>query len=218
MPSRPTVPWPEHWYSDKYSIKCLVDGCRFTTESNGLIKQFEDLQSHCADASDPEHAIFLNMLGQRCCAMCDYRASKGQTSSNRIRNLFFHEKAVHGSDSMSRICGFIVLARLDRIDGRLGYESRKLAFNRMVVKLCSFEQPITQLLCHKSGLPHSRSNLQEILSTDVLRPDGEFAPLWWPVPQEQFLSLLRPDDDDPTDYQWGRVWERLRLMYKNGYL
>ena len=218
MPSHPTVPWPDHWYCDKNSIKCLVDGCGFTTQPNGLIKQFGDMKNHCADTPGVEHAIFLIMLGQRSCATCSYRVKEGQSSSNKIRNLFLHEKNTHGSDSMSRICGYIVHARKGRIDGRLGQDSQKIIFNRMVEKLRGFEQPVTHLLCQKEGLPHSLSNLRRILSTDCLRPDEDDTPVWRPVPAERFLWLLRPDEKDPADAQWGRVWKRLRQMYSNGHL
>lgn len=218
MPSHPTIPWPDPWYYDKNSIQCLVDGCDFTTQPNGLIKQFGAMRSHCTDTPGVEHAIFLNMLGQRKCAICSYRVSAGQSCSNKLRNLFSHEKAVHGSESMSSICGYIVLVRKSRIRGRLGQNSQKIAFDRLVEKLQEFEQPITRLLCQKKGLPHSLSNLQLILSTDYLRRDEEDSPVWCPVPAERFLGLLRPDENDPADCQWGRVWKRLRQMYGNGHL
>lgn len=119
---------------------------------------------------------------------------------------------------MSRTCGYIVLARKGRVDGRLGQDSQKVAFDRMVEKLQGFEQPVTHLLCMKNGQSHSLSNLQRILSTDYLRPDGDPSPVWWPVPAERFLWPLRPNDNDPADKQWGQVWTRLRQMYSNGYL
>ena len=218
MPSNSTIPWPDHWYSEKNSIKCLVDGCGFTTQPKGLIRQFGVMKVHCADTPGVEHAIFSKMLGQRKCATCSYRVSPGQSCSNKLRNLFAHEKAVHGSDSMSSICGYIVLARKGRIHGRLGQDSQKIAFDRMVEKLRGYEQPVTHLLCQKKGLPHSLSNLQLILSTDPLRPDGKDTPVWWPVPSERFLGPLRPNENDPADCQWGRVWKRLRQMYGDGHL
>lgn len=218
MPFRPVIPWPDHWYYDKDSIKCLVNGCKFTTETNGPIKQFGDIKSHCAETPGVEHAILLNMLGQRRCALCSYQPSSGQSSSNKLRNLFVHEKAIHGGDSMSRICRYIALARKGRINGRLGHDTQKIAFDRMVEKLRGFEQPVPHLLCHRAGLPHSLPNLRVILSTDHLRPDGDYAPAWWPVPADQFLWLLRPDPSNSTDDQWGRVWTRLRQMYRNGQL
>ena len=134
-----------------------------------------------------------------------------------VRDLLRHEMTEHGSDSMSRISGYVVLARTGRIHGQSGEDSRKIAFDRMVEKLQGYEQPITKLLCQKTGVPHSISNLQKILSTDHLRPDGD-VPLWWPVPAERFLWLLRPDNNDPADHQWNRVWMRLRQMYSNGHL
>lgn len=152
---------------------------------------------------------------QRRCAMCSFQVGSGQTSK-MLRDLFKHEMTVHGSDFMSQICGYIVLARKGRI-WKLGPDSQKIAFDRMVEKLQGYEQPITNLLCQKKGVPHSISNLQEILSTDYLRPDGD-APLWKPVPAERFLWLLRPDENDPADHQWSRVWTRLRQMYSNGHL
>ena len=218
MRLRSSTPWPDHWNYDKDSIKCLVDGCEYTTRSKGLNKQFEDLETHCADTLGIEHVIFSNMLRQRSCPRCCYRASGGQTNSKKIRNLFAHEKVVHNSVSMSCIRGYIVLARKGRIAGPRGQESQKIAFDRMIEKLQGFDQPITHLLCQKGGLPHSNSNLQHILSTDDLRHEGHDTPFWWPVPAERFLWLLRPDDDDPSDYQWGRVWVRLRQMYRNGHL
>lgn len=218
MPFRPTIPWPDHWYYNQSSIKCLVDGCEFTTQPNGPVKQFEAMKKHCADAPGVEHAIFSNMLGQRRCALCSYQASQGQSSSNKLRHLFAHEKTFHGSDFMSRVCKYIVLARKGRINGRLGQDSQKIAFYRMVEKLQGFEQPVTRLLCQKGGLPHSLLNLQHILSTDLSRPDGDHTPVWWPVPADHFLWSLRHDDNNPADYQWGRVWRRLRQMYSNGYL
>ena len=220
MPSRPIIPWPDHWYynDNNNSVKCLVDACGFTTHSTGLIRQFGDLRTHCTETPGVEHAIFLDILGQRKCAMCSWRVSHGHSSSNKLRKLFVHEKAAHGSDSMSRICGYIVLARKGRIDGRLGQSSQKIAFDRMVEKLRGFDQPITHLLCQKQGIPHSLQNLQQILSTDYLRPDGDLTPVWWPVTPERFLWLLRPNDNDPADYQWGRVWTRLRQMYITGHL
>lgn len=218
MPFRPIIPWPDHWYCDNNSIKCLVDGCEFTTKSNGPIKQFGDMKNHCAETPSAEHTIFSNMLGQRRCAMCSYQASQGQSRSNKLRNLFVHEKAIHGSDSMSHICAYIVLARKGRINGRLGQDTQKMAFDRMVEKLQGFEQPVTRLLCQKQGLPHSLPNLQHILSTDCLRPDGDHTPVWRPVSAEQFLWLIHPDHNDPADHQWSRVWTRLRQMYMNGVL
>ena len=218
MPSHPIIPWPDHWYNNNHCVKCPVDGCEFTTHPNGLIRQFEDMKSHCSGTPGVEHAILVNMLGQRKCAMCSYRVSHGHSSSNKLRKLFLHERAAHGSDSMSRICGFVVLAREGRIDGRLGQSSQKIAFDRMVEKLQGFEQPVAHLLCQKEGLPHSLSNLQQILSTDYLRPVEDSIPVWWPVYPERFLWLLRPNDNDPADYQWGRVWTRLRQMYGNGHL
>ncbi len=219
MPSRPTIPWPDHWCYNKTNIKCLVHGCQFTTQPNGLIRQFEDMKIHCTDTPGVEHAIFLCMLGQRKCAICDYRVSRGQSSSNKLRKLLIHEKVVHGSEFMSHVCGYIVLARKGRIEGRLGQSSQKLAFDRMVEKFLDFKQPVTRLLCSKKGLPHSRSNLQYILaSTDYLQPGEENIPFWRPVSPERFLWLLRPNDNDPADYQWGRVWTRLRQMYRNGRL
>ena len=218
MPSQPPVPWPDHWYYDKNSIKCLVDDCGFTTKANGLIKQFEEVKTHCAETPGVEHAIFLNMLKQRSCSTCAYQVSRGQTTSNKLRNLFLHERVVHGSDMMSRISGYTVLARKGRIDGRLGKNSQKIAFARMVEKLQGFEQPVTHLLCQRNGLPYSLSNLQHILSTDYLRPDGDPAQVWWPVPAERFLWPLRPNENDPADKQWGQVWTRLRQMYRNGHL
>lgn len=142
------------------------------------------------------------------------RVSQGQTTSNKLRNLLVHEQAAHGSGLMSHIPGFVVLAREGRLDGH----AQRLAFDRMVEKLQGFQQPVTQLLCHKSKVTHTLSNLQEILSTDHQRPDGDMALFWEPVSAERFLWLLRPDDDNPADYQWGRVWKRLRQMYSNGHL
>ncbi len=213
MPFKTKNPWPEHWCHNKDSIKCLV--CGFTTQPNGLKEQFADLKNHCATTSGFEHAILSNMLMQRRCAMCSFQVGSGQTSK-MLRDLFKHEMTVHGSDFMSQICGYIVLARKGRI-WKLGPDSQKIAFDRMVEKLQGYEQPITNLLCQKKGVPHSISNLQEILSTDYLRPDGD-APLWKPVPAERFLWLLRPDENDPADHQWSRVWTRLRQMYSNGHL
>lgn len=218
MPSRSTAPWPDHWYYNQSSIQCLVHGCDFITPPNGLLKQFGDMKNHCATTPGVEHKIFLIMLGQRSCAICSYRVKDSQTCSNRIRTLLFHEKSTHGSDFMSRTCEYIVLARKGRIDGRLGQESQKIIFDRMIEKLQGFEQPITHLLCQKAGLPHSLSNLRRILSTDCLRSDEDFAPDWRPVPAERFLWQLRPDPKDPADEQWGRVWMRLRQMYSNGHL
>lgn len=215
MPAHSNLPFPDHWH-DQNGIKCLVDGCEFTTQSNGLIRQYEDMKRHCKEAPDSEHAILLNMLGQRKCAKCPYRVGNGQSGSNKFRKLMNHEKTAHGSDSMSRIRGFFVLARRGSVDGRLTQTCQKIAFDRMVEKFGRFEQPVTALLCQRSGLPHSVSNLQDILSTDYLRPDA--GPLWWPVPPESFLWQLRPDDSDPGDYQWGRVWTRLRQMYGSGHL
>ena len=218
MLTRPKIPWPDHWYCNKNSIKCLVNDCGFTTEPNGLIKQYEELKNHCANATGVEHAILSNMLKQRSCAICSHRIGPGHTSSKMIRALFDHEKAVHGSDSMSRICGYVALARKGRISRQLGQDSQKMAFDRMVEKIQGFEQPVTQLLCQKKGLPHSLANLQDILSSDCQRPDGDLSPAWWPVPPERFLWLLRPNDNDPADHQWSRVWTRLRQMYRNGHL
>ena len=212
------ISWPDHWYCDKNSIKCLVDGCGFTTQPNGLIKQFGDMKKHCTDTPGVDHASFLIMLGQRSCAICSYRVKESQTSSNKIRTLLFHEQSTHGSESMSRICEYIVLARKGRIGGRIGQDSQKIIFDRMVEKLQGFEQPITHLLCQKEGVPLSLSNLRRILSTDCLQPDEDDIPIWRAVPPERFLWPLRPDEKDPADAQWGRVWKRLRQMYSNGHL
>lgn len=206
---------PDHWYYDKISIQCQVHGCGFTTQPNGLIKQFGDMKKHCTDTPGVDHAIFLIMLGQRSCAICSYRVKESQTSSNKIRTLLSHEQSTHDSDSMSRFGEYIVLARKGRIDGRIGQDSQKIIFDRMVEKLQGFEQPITHLLCQREGLPHSLSNLRRILSTDCLRPDEDDTQ---PVPPERFLWQLRPDEKDPADAQWGRVWKRLRQMYSNGHL
>lgn len=218
MPSHPTIPWPDHWYCNNSSIKCQAHGCAFTTQPTGLIKQLEDMKRHCAETPGVEHAIFMNMLNQRGCVTCSYTGNQGQASSNRLRKLFAHEKDVHDSDSMSRMCGYIVLARKGRINGRLGQESRKLAFDRMVERLQGFEQPVTQLLCQMEGVPHSLANLQHILSTDYLQPDRDSTAVWLPVPADRFLWLLRPDSTDPANRQWAQVWARLRQMYRNGHL
>ena len=219
MNFRTTMPWPDNWRHNEDGIKCLVTRCEFTTGSNGLIQQFDEMKAHCINnTSDAEHTIFLNMLKQRKCAFCSYRVTNGQSSSNKLRKLLVHERGVHGSDSMSRLCAYIVLARKGFIDGRLGQSTRKAAFNRMVEKLQRCQQPITHLLCQKSGLPHSLSNLHHILSPNALRLDGASVPVWWPVSPEQFLAQLRPDDNDPGDYQWSRVWTRLRQLYENGLL
>ena len=218
MPSFPIIPWPDHWHYNEHSIKCLAKGCQFTTQSNGLARQFGDLETHCKESPGAEHKILLCMLGQRKCAICDFRIRQGDSSSNKTRKLFAHERAVHGSDSMSRICEFITLVRESGIEGRLGRVSQPIAFERMVEKLQGFEQPVTHLLCQKYGLPHTPENLQQVLSPDHLRPDGDSTPIWSPVCPEGFLYHLRPNENDPADYQWGRVWTRLRQMYRSGYL
>ena len=219
MPSPTTMPWPDNWCHNEHGIKCMVARCQFTSQSHGLTRQYDEMKAHCINnPSDAEHAIFLNMLKQRKCAFCSYRVTNGQSSSNKLRKLLAHERRDHGSDSMSRMCAYIVLAREGSIDGRLGQSTRMMAFDRMVEKLQRCQQPITHLLCQKSGFPHSLSNLHHILSTNALQPDRAPTPVWWPVAPEQFLAQLRPDDNDPGDYQWGRVWTRLRQMYSNGLL
>ena len=221
----PVIFYPDHWYHDQRRIHCIVPQCGFITCSEHFGAQWTEMHDHCIRTQCTEHKILKKILCQSCCAIdnCAVRAFGG-AQDQRLKNLFAHEKSVHGSTDMSDICSFVRLAREGRICGghprRPQPDCEELAFDRMLDKVLALPGATVDLLFEKSGFyppnERTRQTMGKILTDDHLAQPGEHPPFWWPIRAEHFLWRSRPHPLDPPDPHWNMIWTHLREEYANG--
>ena len=221
----PSHYWPDHWYFDQDHIRCIVPHCGFVTPSDGLLKQWTQIDDHCKDVPDADHKILERMLRQSICAIDDCgHHSNDQTVTSRIRPLFAHETSVHGSEDMSHLFSFVRLAREGRIcSGPVGVVEKnceRLTFERMLEKVIALPDAMKNMLFERSGyrnpMQKTRKNMGKILTADPLAQEWEEPPYWWPVRADYFLKLIRPNPSNPADHEWAIVWRSLREAYAEG--
>ena len=220
------IRWPNNWYYDQDSIRCIVPHCGFVSDSPSVENQWTQIHEHCKYTPGAEHGLLEIMLRQTLCAIddCKHPSFKHDTPSYTVRKLFRHEKTAHGSAEMSNINSFVRLAREGRIRANLGGSATAptanceiFAFNRMMDKVQALPPPHLYLLFQKSGYQpdqHTYENLREILTHDPLKQPGDNPPYWWPVSVEHFLLFCRPLASDPVD--WHTLWTDLREKYADG--
>lgn len=215
--------WPDHWYHDQDHIRCIVPNCGFVTPSPTVLLQWTQIHDHCIGTQGAEHEILKKMLQQTRCAIdnCDLPPLP-QSVDRRIRALFAHENAAHGSADMSNICSFVRLAREGRLSSRSmpDQDCEVLAFQRMLAKVLALPDATKDLLFQKSGFhqpdQQTPETMGKILTADYLAQPGDEPPYWWPIRAEHFLWQCRPQSNNPADHHWRILWTRLREEYADG--
>ena len=225
MPKQNLHPWPDHWYHDQQRIHCIVPACGFVVKSEYVEEQWREIDQHCSTKIGAEHDLLQIMLDQTFCAIndCSSLSFVKNTKGRAIRELFAHEKDVHGSAEMSSICSFVRLAREGRIRKGHGLERNceRLAHYRMMDKVAALPPADIIMLFQRNGYHHpgeqTSENMRKILTHDPLARDGEDPPFWWPVKAESFLSQCRPYCLNPaSEEDWTRLWTDLRERYADG--